>query len=100
MLDSIADNAVCLFGARPEYSLYSSVPGEIIGMPHKITVPALRNNAGAVGEIMLLACDKIFAREGLVLNPHYLTMGLYGSEYWTHLLPKRLGDKNFISEIR
>lgn len=65
---------------------------EIIGMTDKITVAALRNNAGAGGAIMPLACDKIFAREGVVLNPHYLTMGLYGSEYWTYLLPKRVGN--------
>ena len=65
---------------------------EIIGMTDKLTVAALRNNAGAGGAIMPLACDKIFAREGVVLNPHYLTMGLFGSEYWTYLLPKRVGD--------
>lgn len=65
---------------------------EIINMGNKVTVAALRNNAGAGGAIMPLACDKVIAREGVVLNPHYLTMGLYGSEYWTYLLPKRVGD--------
>lgn len=65
---------------------------EIINITNKVTVAALRNNAGAGGAIMPLACDKIFARDGVVLNPHYLTMGLYGSEYWTYLLPKRVGD--------
>jgi putative two-component system protein, hydrogenase maturation factor HypX/HoxX len=65
---------------------------ELIGMTNKITVAALRNNAGAGGAIMPLACDKIFARDGVVLNPHYVTMGLYGSEYWTYLLPKRAGE--------
>jgi putative two-component system hydrogenase maturation factor HypX/HoxX len=65
---------------------------ELICMTNKLTVAALRNNAGAGGAIMPLACDKVFAREGVVLNPHYLTMGLFGSEYWTYLLPKRVGD--------
>jgi len=65
---------------------------ELIGMTNKLTIAALRNNAGAGGAIMPLACDKILAREGVVLNPHYLTMGLFGSEYWTYLLPKRVGD--------
>lgn len=65
---------------------------ELITMTNKVTVAALRNNAGAGGAIMPLACDKVFAREGVVLNPHYLTMGLFGSEYWTYLLPKRVGD--------
>ena len=28
----------------------------------------------------------------MVLNPHYKGMGnLYGSEYWTYLLPRRVG---------
>ncbi|MFE3230426.1 hypothetical protein ACFXKA_43290, partial [Nocardia sp. NPDC059228] len=26
-----------------------------------------------------------------VLNPHYRLMGLYGSEYWTYTLPRRVG---------
>ena len=65
---------------------------EIISMTNKLTVAALRNNAGAGGAIMPLACDKVLARDGVVLNPHYLTMGLFGSEYWTYLLPKRVGD--------
>ena len=61
-------------------------------MDNKITVAALRNNAGAGGAMMPLACDSVWAREGVVLNPHYQTMGLYGSEYWTYLLPKRVGQ--------
>lgn len=68
------------------------IVSEIISMSNKITVAALRNNAGAGGAIMPLACDKVLARDGVVLNPHYLTMGLFGSEYWTYLLPKRVGD--------
>jgi putative two-component system protein, hydrogenase maturation factor HypX/HoxX len=64
---------------------------EILTTHNKLTVAALRSNAGAGGAIMPLACDKICARNGVVLNPHYLTMGLYGSEYWTYLLPKRVG---------
>jgi putative two-component system protein, hydrogenase maturation factor HypX/HoxX len=40
-----------------------------------------------------LAADKVYARSGIVLNPHYKRMGLYGSEYWTYLLPKRVGQE-------
>lgn len=65
---------------------------EIIDTPKQITVAALRNNAGAGGAIMPLACDKILLRDGVVLNPHYGLMGLHGSEYWTYLLPKRVGE--------
>lgn len=64
---------------------------EMIHCPNQLTIAALRNNAGAGGAIMALACDAVLAREGVVLNPHYQGMGLYGSEYWTYLLPKRCG---------
>jgi hypothetical protein len=29
-----------------------------------------------------------------VLNPHYRLMGLYGSEYWTYSLPRRVGAEH------
>ncbi len=64
---------------------------EMMHAPNQITVSALRNNAGAGGAIMALACDEVIIREGVVLNPHYKSMGLYGSEYWTFLLPNRVG---------
>lgn len=64
---------------------------EIINSPKHLTVAALRNNAGAGGAIIPLACDRVILRDGVVLNPHYKTMGLFGSEYWTYLLPKRVG---------
>jgi putative two-component system hydrogenase maturation factor HypX/HoxX len=33
----------------------------------------------------------VWARAGVLLNPHYRSMGnLYGSEYWTYLLPRRM----------
>jgi len=64
---------------------------EVIDTPKQITISALRNNAGAGGVILALACDEVIVRRGIVLNPHYKTMGLFGSEYWTYLLPKRVG---------
>lgn len=73
-------------------SAIDDVVHEILTMTNKVTVAGLRNNAGAGGAIMPLACDKVCIRDGVVLNPHYLTMGLYGSEYWTYLLPKRVGQ--------
>jgi putative two-component system hydrogenase maturation factor HypX/HoxX len=41
---------------------------------------------------MALAADYVVARESSVLNMHYENMGLYGSEYWTYTLPKKLGE--------
>ncbi len=57
-----------------------------------LTVAALQGNAGAGGVFLALAADRVVAREGVVLNAHYKGMGnLYGSEYWTYLLPRRVG---------
>ncbi|MCW8878712.1 MAG: enoyl-CoA hydratase-related protein [Kangiellaceae bacterium] len=64
----------------------------IIECESKLTVAALKCNAGAGGAILPLACDYVIARDGIVFNPHYKTMGLSGSEYWTYLLPKRVGQ--------
>jgi putative two-component system hydrogenase maturation factor HypX/HoxX len=66
---------------------------EIIDSPNHLTIAALRNNAGAGGAILPLACDRVVIRDGVVLNPHYDNMGLYGSEYWTYLLPQKVGSE-------
>jgi putative two-component system protein, hydrogenase maturation factor HypX/HoxX len=58
----------------------------------QLTISALGANAGAGGAFLALAADRVIAREGIVLNPHYKNMGnLYGSELWTYLLPRRVG---------
>ncbi|NOQ16244.1 MAG: hypothetical protein GQ581_04225 [Methyloprofundus sp.] len=67
---------------------------QIISTLDKVTISAMAGSAGAGGAILALATDMTFAREGVILNPHYKNMGqLYGSEYWTYLLPKRVGEK-------
>jgi putative two-component system hydrogenase maturation factor HypX/HoxX len=67
---------------------------ELLTTTDKLTVSALQGNAGAGGVFLALTCDLIFAREGVVLNPHYKNIGnLYGSEFWTYTLPKRLGEE-------
>jgi len=58
------------------------------------TVSALRGAAGAGGVFLSLAADEVWMGENVILNPHYKDMGnLYGSEYWTYLLPKRVGPE-------
>ena len=59
-----------------------------------ITVASFGRNAGAGGVFLGLACDYVVGREGAVLNPHYKTLGLTGSEYHTYTLPKRVGEKS------
>ncbi|MGK5545873.1 hydrogenase maturation protein [Streptomyces sp. URMC 127] len=57
----------------------------------RIVVAALAGNAAAGGAMLALAADEVWCRDGAVLNPHYRLMGLYGSEYWTYTLPRRVG---------
>jgi len=64
----------------------------IINTTDRLTISAMRGNAGAGGVFLALATDYILAYQGVVLNPHYKSMGnLFGSEYWTYLLPRRIG---------
>ncbi|GJL74321.1 hydrogenase maturation protein [Nitrosomonas sp.] len=70
----------------------------IITNERQLTVAALQGNAGAGGVFLSLAADYIYARESVILNPHYKSMGnLYGSEYWTYLLPRRISRDKTVS---
>ena len=65
---------------------------EILNTMSHLVIAGLRGNAGAGGAMLALAADYVYARRGVVLNPHYKGMGgLYGSEYWTYTLPRRVG---------
>lgn len=67
---------------------------EIILAGDRIVVAGVTGNAGAGGVFLSLAADQVLLREGVILNPHYKDMGnLYGSEYWTYLLPMRVGEE-------
>lgn len=66
----------------------------VITCESHLTISALQGNAGAGGAFLALAADRVWARSGVILNPHYKNMGnLYGSEYWTYLLPRRVGPE-------
>lgn len=66
---------------------------EILNTMSHLVIAGLRGNAGAGGAMLALAADYVYAAPGVVLNPHYRGMGgLYGSEYWTYSLPKRVGQ--------
>ncbi|MBX3615897.1 hydrogenase maturation protein [Nitrosomonas sp.] len=63
----------------------------IITTDRQLTIAALQGNAGAGGVFLSLAADYIYANTSVILNPHYKSMGnLYGSEYWTYLLPRKV----------
>ncbi|WP_163576898.1 hydrogenase maturation protein [Halomonas faecis] len=66
----------------------------LIEMRERLVVSVMRGNAGAGGVFLALAADQVWATPGVLLNPHYKNMGnLYGSEYWTYLLPRRVGEE-------
>ncbi len=67
----------------------------IIDTDSHLTVAALQGSAGAGGVFLARAADQVWAREGVILNAHYKDMGnLYGSEYWSYLLPRCAGAEN------
>ena len=67
---------------------------EILNTMSHLVIAGLRGNAGAGGAMLALAADHVYAMSGVVLNPHYRSMGeLYGSEYWTYTLPRRVGQR-------
>ena len=65
---------------------------DIIKTDTHLVIAALGGDAAAGGVPFALAADEVVAREDVVLNPYYQHMGgLYGSEYWTYLMPGRVG---------
>lgn len=78
------------------YNLHAidDVVREILDTDSHITISALSGDAAAGGVPFAVAADHVVAREDVVLNPYYQHMGgLYGSEYWTYLLPRRVGHE-------
>lgn len=69
----------------------NDVVKRIFKMP-KLIISALQGNAGAGGCMMALASDYVWCRDGVVTNPHYKSMCLFGSEYHTYFLKARVGQ--------
>ncbi len=64
----------------------------IIRTESHLTIAAMGGNSGAGGVFLARACDQLWMREAVVINPHYKDIGnLYGSEFWTYLLPRHCG---------
>lgn len=63
----------------------------VLTCSQRVTVSAMMGNAGAGGVMAALAADVVWAHRNVVLHPSYKPMELFGSEYWTHSLPKRVG---------
>jgi putative two-component system hydrogenase maturation factor HypX/HoxX len=80
------------FEAWRNINAIDDVCRQIITCTSQLVVTSVSGNAGAGGVTLALGADRVIVRDGVVLNPHYQTMGLYGSEYWTFVLPRRIGD--------
>lgn len=82
---------------RPEQEAWLNINAinqvcrEIVACTGQLVVTSMGGNAGAGGVMMGLGADRVFVREQVVLNPHYRTMGLFGSELWTYTLARRTG---------
>lgn len=66
---------------------------ELILTSPKYFISAIRGNCGAGGVTMAVSSDNVISKKDIIFNMHYKGMGLYGSEYWTYILPKRIGYK-------
>jgi putative two-component system hydrogenase maturation factor HypX/HoxX len=70
----------------------NDVVRDVVETESHLVISALSGDAAAGGVPFAAAADRVVAREDVVLNPYYRHMGgLYGSEYWTYLLPRRVG---------
>ncbi|MFI6317220.1 enoyl-CoA hydratase-related protein [Nonomuraea sp. NPDC050556] len=69
----------------------NAVCREVVECTSQAVVASVGGNAGAGGVMLALGADRVVVREGVVLNPHYASMGLFGSEFWTYVLPRRVG---------
>ncbi len=70
----------------------------IIFASNIITVASVSKNAGAGGVFLATACDRVVVSNTTILNPHYKTLSLSGSEYHTYSLYKRV-DKNIADNL-
>ncbi|CAH1799336.1 unnamed protein product [Owenia fusiformis] len=66
---------------------------EYVQMEDKLVIACLQGNAGAGGCMMSAAADYTIAHKCVSLTPTYKNMNLYGSEYWTYFLPKKIGEE-------
>ena len=65
----------------------------ILNTTDKLVISFIRCGAGAGGVMLSLASDLVWCDSKAVLHPYYHHMGLFGSEYWTYSLPRRVGDE-------
>ncbi|MEU9777698.1 enoyl-CoA hydratase-related protein [Streptomyces sp. NPDC047968] len=90
LIEAAADPAAA---SRENLDAMNDLVEAVLTTTDRLVVAALGGNAAAGGVMLALAADEVWCRSGAVLNPHYRRMGLYGSEYWTYSLPRRVGPE-------
>jgi len=58
-----------------------------------LTVSAIRSNAAAGGLALATSCDIVLCANNAVLNPHYRSIGLFGSEFHRFHWVQRMGKE-------
>ncbi len=94
-LNLIEANASAAEESWRNINAIDDLAAEIIRTDSHLTISALQGNAGAGGVFLARAADFVWLRKGVILSPHYKDMGnLFGSEFWTYLLPRYVGAEN------
>jgi putative two-component system hydrogenase maturation factor HypX/HoxX len=80
-------------------SALTDITQRLLHCKDKITISAIQGDAAAGGLMTALACDKVWTHDEALLNPHYGSVGLHGSEHWTYTLPRRVSSKDVAHDI-
>lgn len=73
-------------------SALTDVVQRVLASTDRVTIAALQGDASAGGAMLAMACDYVWTHGDVLLNPHYGDSSLFGSEYWTYTLPRRVGS--------
>ncbi|TXK40761.1 enoyl-CoA hydratase-related protein [Nonomuraea sp. C10] len=66
---------------------------ELVACTGQLVVTSVGGDAWAGGVMLALGGDRVMVRSGVVLNPHFRTLGLSGGGLWAYVLPRRVGAR-------
>lgn len=65
----------------------------IIMTERQVVIAAIRGHAIGGSVMLALAADVVILQESALLYPHFERSAEFGSQYWTYLLPRRVGQE-------
>lgn len=80
MIERVRSEGRCEQESWDNINAINDIVQSTFNIKDKVTISAIRGGAGAGGVMMALAADAVWTHSNVVLNPHYLSMGLNGSE--------------------